>query len=594
MADGGPVSRRRVAPALPVLVALLLAGCGLPVESGVRAADPVAPESVERGDIQVLPPGPRADAGAREIVLGFLGAQASPDDRHALAREFLAPEVREEWDDTGSVLVYDPATLEVAPDPTDASLVVVEADTVATIESDGGYLLDDGAHEDVYRLAPPDAEGQLRLVGVPSGLRLTPAGASRSLRPSEVFFLAPAVDAAPTERLVPDRVFLPVTDTAGALVQRLLEGPSSALRGAVDTAVPADTTLRRPVTVSDGVVTVDLAGPVGALAPAARRQLSAQLVWTLQTALPAVPSLRLLVDGRPFEVPGVDAVQDRDDWPTFDPVGVTAGTAVQYVEERRLRRLGSTPTRSDVTDGRLPVDAVVTSPASGRLGVLTEAAETGAVDVVRVGPPTGPFEQVLALPAVRSLSWGSGGRGLWVLAGAADSAADSRVLLVPDAPAGSPVEVPYVPPGRAGPLTTLRISRDGARAAAVFGEGTDSRLYVGRIEPGDGVPRLAGLRPVAPGLSDVADVAWESGTSLVVLAPLGTPNRLPVRVAVDGSEVEPVRTLGLDGEPETVAAAPDRPLVVGAVLAGRPVLLVEDGGLFRLQAGTGRAPAYPG
>lgn len=583
-------------PGLLLLVALLpvATACGLPVPTEVQSDGPVAADSVERGDIQVLPPGPRPDAGPREMVLGFLGAQTSAEDDHALAREFLAPEVREEWQDSGSVVVYDPASLEVVPDPADELLVRVRADTVASIGGDGAYLLNDGTTEDTYRLTR-DAQGQLRLAEVPPGLRLTPAGAGRTFEPHAVYFSAPAVAGegrpTPTRRLVPDRVFLPVDDVPDALVRRLLAGPSVPLRGAVENAFPAGTELAAPVSVREGVVTVELTGSVADADAQARRQLSAQLVWTLLDALPAATSVRLRVDGERFEVPGTEGDQERGDWLAFDPAGASVTGAAVFVEDRTLQRLDGTLADSEATDGRLAVDLAAVSPSTGTLALVTRGA-AGEGDAVRTGPPSGPFEPVLTAPAVRSVSWGSGERGLWVVADAADPAAERRVLLVPEE--GDPVEVGYARPGGAGPLAALRVSRDGARVAAVFGEGRGRRLHVGRVESGDEGLRLASLRPVAPGLTDVADVAWESGTSLVVLAPLGTPNRLPVRVSVDGSEVEPVRTLGLDGEPETVAAAPGRPLVIGATLAGRPVLLVEDGGLFRLQAGTGAVPAYAG
>jgi hypothetical protein len=570
----------------------LLLGCGLPVESGVRSAGPVAPEAVQ-GGVQEWPAGPPADADARDVVLGFLNAQTSGEDDHALAREFLAPEIRDEWDDSTGVVIYDQTSVDVLSDPDDESVVVFRADQLATIGADGAYLLQDEPIEDVYRLAR-DERGQLRLVDVPPGLRLTPPRTSGSYRPVEVFYLAPSDGPRPADRLVPDRVFLPVPVEAGALVRALLTGPSAGLGGAVETGFPPGTELRREVEVSDGVVTVDLTGPLGEAGEAQRRQLSAQLVWTLQTELPSTTSVRLLVDGEPLDVPGTDALQDRSDWRAFDPVGPAARTAALYVEERRLRRLDGTTTRSEATDGRLPVDAVASSPSTGRLAVLTRDGSPEGGDVVRIGSPSGPFEPVLELASVRSMSWGSGERGLWVVAGGGEGSADGRILVVPAGTGAEPVEVSYVPPPGAGALSVLKVSRDGVRVAAVFGAGAERRLWLGRVEAGDGTLRLAALRPVAPALSDVVDVTWESGTSLVVLAPLGTPNRLPVRVAIDGSEVEPVRTLGLDGEPESVAAAPGRPLVIGAVLADRRVLLVEDGGLFRLQAGTGREPAYPG
>jgi hypothetical protein len=589
------VSRRggRLLPGA-LLAVLALSACGLPVEQGVRSADPVAPEPVERGDIQVLPPGPVPGAGPRDVVLGFLGAQTSADDGHALAREFLA-EASQDWDDASGAVVYDPSTLEVAVDPEDERLVRVRADTVATIAADGSYSLDEGSQEEAYLLTA-DPAGELRLAEVPSGLRLTPAGASRAFRPREVFFLGLPDVPRVSDRLVPDRVFLPASDEVDALVRRLLAGPSSALRGAVASAVPEGTELRAPVQLSesDGVVTVDLTAAAASAGAQQRRQLSAQLFWTLQAALPTASSLRLLVDGRPLDVPDAGPLQDRADWAAFDPGGAAPGGAL-YVEERRVRRLDGALVASEITDGRLAVDVAVASPASSRVAVITrdEDPATGT-DVVRAGPAAGPFEPLVSLPRIRSLSWGSGERGLWIVAAQADPAQGSVVQLLPGGPGAPAVPVVYVSPADAGPLVALRISRDDARVAAVFGEGVERRLYVGRVEPAEPGLRLAGLRAVAPALTDVADVAWETGTSLVVLAPLGTPNRLPVRVAVDGSEVEPVRALGLDGEPETVAAAPGRPLVVGAVLAGRPVLLVEEGGLFRLQADTGSAPTYPG
>ncbi|HWH30223.1 MAG TPA: GerMN domain-containing protein [Mycobacteriales bacterium] len=591
MADGSAVSARGLRVAAAVLAAALLPACGLPVEDGVQAPGRVSSDDAERGDIQVLPPGPRPDAGPREIVLGFLGAQTSADGDHALAREFLAREVREEWDDDAGVLVYDPGSLEVSTGPGDER-VTVRARAVATIGADGSYLLTDRATEDDYALRR-DPAGQLRLVDVPSGLRLTPAGAERSFQPYSVFFLSLATGTDVPRRLVPDRVFLASDAGPEALVRRVLVGPTAALGGAVESAVPPGTALASPVRVRDGVVEVDLAGELAELGDTPRRHLAAQLVWTLQTGLPQTSGVRLLHDGRPYDVPGVDAVQDLSDWSELDPAGPGVGASAVYVSDRTLRRLDGTVTPSAATDGSLPVDLAAAQPGSGDLALVTRDAGPGGRDVVRVGPAGGPFPAVLTVHEVRSLSWGSGDRGLWVVHGPGAPDAAATVTLVPGS--GPPRTVRYAVPPGAGPLSALRASRDGARVAAIFGRGAERRLHVGRVEQGSGgALSVTGLRAVAPGLADVADVAWESGTSLVALAPFGTPNRLPVRLAVDGSDVEPVRAIGLDGEPETVAAAPDRPLVVGAVVGGRPVLLVESGGLFRLQQGTGRDPAYPG
>jgi hypothetical protein len=339
------------------------------------------------------------------------------------------------------------------------------------------------------------------------------------------------------------------------------------------------------------VVTVDLTGPLGELSTQQRQDLSAQLVWTLRGAGQVFTSLRLLVDGRPFRVEDAGLLQDRDEWPQYDPADQAGADPLLLVRDGRVAVLEGGFAASEATDGRLPVSAAVASPGTDDLALLSEAPD-GAGDVVRVGPPEGPFAVALTQGQVGSMSWGSGHDGLWVV----ETGPAPRVLLVGDPARGGVVTpVDYTQPPGTGPLSSLRVSRDGARAAAVFGEGVQRQVYVGRIERSaqDGITQLDGFRPVAPSLTDVADVGWESGTSLVVLGALGTANRLPVRVAVDGSEVEPVRTLGLDGEPQTLTVAPGQPLVVGAALGGRQVLFVEENGLFTERV-PGAVPAYAG
>lgn len=571
---------RRLAAATALL---LLTGCGLSVESGVQRPGPVSADDGEVGTVEFRPPGPADDAGPRDLVQGFLDAQASPADDHGVARQYLMEPLRSTWVDDGVVEIFDPQSVEV--EVPDESRVLVRARVVGEVLADGDFVLRPGALEDVYRLGR-DEQGRLRLTDVPSGLRLPPQALVSSFEPYDVYFLRPSESPRPAGQLVPDRAFLPVAptpeDLARALVVRLLAGPSEALETAVTTAVPPGSGVRS-VELDGGVVTVDLSGtPPDDVA--VRRQLSAQLVWTLQEALPAAPAVRVLVEGRPLEVPDVGQEQDRADWLAFDPAGSAGRAAALYVDGARLQRTDGTPARSAVTDGSLPVDAVAVSPSTGQLALLRRGADP-AGDVVLVGPPPGPFMPVLVAPAVRSLSWGSGERGLYVVAGAGP-----RLLRVPLG-GGEAVEVPITAPAGAGPLASVRVSRDDARVAAVFGRGEERRLHVGKMAVAP--LRVSGLRAIGPALVDVADVAWESGTSLVALARLDTPERLPVRIAVDGSEVEPIRTIGLVGDPQTVAAAPGRPLVVGSVLPGEQrVLLVDVGG--RYDDRPGGEPAYPG
>ncbi|MCW2715461.1 MAG: Lipoprotein LpqB, beta-propeller domain-like protein [Frankiales bacterium] len=580
---------RGVRRALAGLLLLLLAGCGLPLPEGVRSAGDVRPEQPEEVGIEVLPPGPQDGATEVDLVQGFLRAQSSPNNAHAVAREFLAPGTP--WDDDELVIVYR-ASPTAMPDPERLGQVVVRLETVARISDDGSYRLDSRTLEERYTYGrQPD--GQLRLTGVPPGLRLTPADRELSYRSYEVDFLALGIDGQATSRLVADRVFLPVTaDPASAVVAAALRGPSLPLRGAVTTAAPPGTTLVSPVRTDAGLVTVDLSGGARALDSRGRQRLSAQLVWTLQAA--RYSGLRLLVEGEPFEVEGVDEVQQVSDWPGYDPSAVDEQAPLLFVRDRKLLSLDGTVEPSDATRGAaLLVDEAAASPLRGALGLRT--ATPSGIDEIRTGPAAGPFgAPVLAEPELGSLSWGSGDQGLWVLQGGRRPV----VWLVPgpDAePGTSPRQIEYeYPPGASGPLTRLRVARDGTRVALVFGTGADRRLHVGRIEPVQGQLRIAGVIAVAPALSDVTDLAWRSGTSLAVLAAdVETAGLLPVEVAIDGSSVSPVQRGGLTGTPVSLAAAPGRPLTVSALEGGRSRLFRDNGSLFRLQQDGGR-PFYPG
>lgn len=578
---------RRVRGAAVALL-LLLTGCGLPLPSGVQSAGQVQPQG-EPAPVEVLPPGPEPGASPEQVLRGFLNAQGSPDDDHAVARQFLAPGVK--WDDEAGAVIYQLGSLRVQQDRADPRLLAVRVLKTAEISADGAFSLGGGPISPPYEVErQPD--GEFRLTKVPPGLLLTAAERNSSFDAYDIHFLARSADGSATARLVPDRVFLPVTaDLAPALVDRLLSGASDALLGAVDSAAPPGTGAQ--VRVVEGRVEVDLSEEVLALGTRERQRLAAQLVWTL---VPTFTGVRLLVAGEPFDVPGAGEVQDRSDWPEYDPLGVLEDDAVRllYVRDGLVRSLAGPPLPpSDATraDGP-PVDEVAVSPAGGALALLSRGP---AGDVLRVGPPGGPFVEALAKRGLSSPTWGPGTQGVWVL----EPGPRPLLWLVPGpgAPAGArPQAVPYAQPVGAGPLSTVQVSRDGARVAMVFGSGTDGRLHVGRVEPAGGRFQVTGVEAVAPDLVAVTDVAWQTATSLVVLASQAGSDQplLLWTLAVDGSTgASPVRLPGVTGVPEALTAMPGQPLVVAARDEGQAVLFRERGGLMD-RSESGRAPVYPG
>lgn len=566
---------------VPLLVALLLAGCSLPLPRGVQSASRVAAEQRPQDDITVIPPGPRPGESPLQVVSGFLGAQASAADAHGIARRFLSRAAR--WDDAGDLLVYDPASLllEVPADGGTAAQVTSTATVSARIRRDGSYDPQPPRTVTETYSVRREVDGQWRLAAVPSGLRLTPADRDRSFSEQRTYYLAPPVPGE-SAHLVADPVFLAdapdLPGGATALVRRLVAGPTASLAGSVLTAVPAGSVVSGVTTTGSGVVEVDLSGRPGELSPAARQQLSAQLVWTLRS-LPDFTGLRLRVGGQLLDLPNTGtAVQDAASWATYDPDGLPADTPVYYVDGRRLRALDTvlpvTPASSPVLSdrGAVPVDQVAVTPGRTQLALVSS---DGAV---RLGPlKASSYPVVLRRPGLQSPSWGAGGSGLYLLEGG------RRLLRVVGQDAR---EVPIA--GGPTVLSSMAVARDGVRIALVSG----GRLLIGRIEPAGARLRVAGLVPVAPALSAVRDVSWAGPTSLVAVATLqGTV--LPVRVAVDGSSLVSLDGPGLPGQPTAVAASPGGTVVAAAGPQGSRLYRATGSG-FSALPGRGSAPAYPG
>jgi hypothetical protein len=571
---------RRLASAICLL---LVAGCGLPLSGGVHEPGQVPAEQRPGGDIQVLPPGPRDDAPADEIVRDFFGAQSSPDNAHASAREFLAPEARRAWRDNAPVGVLG-GRLSIESIGGQRDRFRVTGVTVAEIAADGSYTPDRKPVDFPVQLRK-GPRGRWLITNVPNGLLLSAADRERSFHARDIYFLAPpSAPGAAASHLVPDRVFLPVTaDSADGLARRLMAGPSRMLADSVSTAFPKGTAVRTVGTSPSGVVTIDLTEQAGRASSLLRDQMSAQLVWTLRGD-PDFSKLLLRSAGRVLGggSGGQAALRDRSDWLPYDPDGLGSRAPLYYIGGRRLRQLEAT-TGPAAASGEV-VDAAAASPRGGTLALLTQV---GAVAELRTGPLSGPFIPRVRAARLSSPSWGSGERGVWFLQ-------NGRVRLAPLV--GAPVDVPVDGLAGLGPISGVRVSRDGVRVGIIVGVGSSRRLHVGRVALRKGALRIVGVRNVAPGVKDVGDLSWAGATSLVVLG-RAAGVLAPVSIAIDGSAVALVNRIGLEGKrPMSIAAAPKLPLVVGALLAdGMQVLCRESGLLLVPEPGiVGGQPFYPG
>ena len=588
------MSRR--ASAFLLLAVLLLAGCGLPLPTGVQTPGDVRPEDIRDNGAQVLPPGPSSAYEPTDVVRQFLNAQRNGERRHAFAREFLAPEARDAWDDAAGALLYEEPRQEIQQAVPGDVLGTVRVRVVgaytARVGGDGSYVARSGALSDTYTLRQDPVAGW-QLTEVPRGLRLTPDGFARTFASRSLYYLARGTG--PEGHLAPDPAFLPTSEEpATTLVRRLLAGPSETLRGAVDTAVPAGAELRSVTSDAAGLVTVDLGSALVGMSLKDRERLSAQLVWTLRGAGSSFVDLRLLADGQPLDVPGVETgePQPRDAWADYDPDGLDDRSAAYYLDGRTVRTLdGQAVPATTTPSAEVPADLAAVSPRTNQLAVLTNL---GGAWEVRAAPLSEqlPDEPQLVARGLGSPSWGSGHRGLWLL----QDDGTPQVLLLDN---GAPRPVPVDLPADAGRLTALRISRDGTRVALVAGEQSASRVYVGTVEQSGDDVRITKVRPLAGEVTEVADVAWDTGTTLVVLGRLAEVEEpLPLLLSVDGSTpVDLVRLAGLGRRtPESLTAAEGRPLLLAATEPdgkGQQAVLRDQGGLLA-RLFTGKLPFYPG
>jgi hypothetical protein len=555
-----------------------VAGCAsIPTASTVRQGEEVQAGGQDDPFIRVLARPPVDGMTQAQIVAGFLEASASFDGDHEVARQYLAPEVRAQWDPASGTVVYDGSAVVFSEDPA-ANSVVVRAPEVARISARGEYTASGSAVSLAADFALRLVDDEWRIAAAPAGLALTTLDVSRAFRAYNLYFLDPT-----GSRLVPDPVFVPVQQPgiATTLVRSVLQGPTPWLAPAVSTAVPAGTTLTvDSVPVEDRVARVDLSAQVLDSAPKGREQLSAQLVWTLRQ-LPEVSEVDLTVNGVDLQVPGAANPQPRASWPQYDPDGFPAGGPDGFaVRDGVLVTLADpiAPVPGPLGSGAVSVSRTAVSPEGDRV-----AAVVGGSRLV-VGPFEAPVEVAgLGGAAVTSLSWDPLGT-VWVTEQRPGGSALSAVG-VDGAP--RPVAAPELA-GRQ--VLAVRIARDGCRAAVVATPvgGGPGQLYLARVVRGQQAElALEGLRSIESTLVSVSDASWRDADRVVALARDERGVEQPFVLPGDGTAVRATGALpGL----VALAAAPASRLL-GATVDGQ---VWADTGTGWALLGAGRFPAYPG
>jgi hypothetical protein len=551
--------RRRV-PAV-CCAALLLAGCAnIPEETQPQVVD-----ENRLGQQTPEVPEPEKDLDALTLVRDFVHASAEPIGDNAAARVYLAEAARQSWEPTQSLtIIQDTFATTPAADRQRAlnpneQVVILRGFSVGRLSPDKAFIPSNESVEVPVRLRR-QADGQWRIVDPPSTIVITEDDFTDNYFRVPLYFFAPDTNA-----LVPDLRYVaaqPQSDLPGRVVDLLLSGPSNALQGAVRNPLGEQaTTDGNVVTLDDGALSVPLTGVEGKTEQD-KKLIAAQIVRSLQTV--TSNRVRLLSDGAPL-------VEGRTDWRPNDIPAYEAASSPSselpglMVVNGRIRSLGDgTPTAGPAGQGVYEVQSAAQSVDGKRLAVV-ESVPSGVR--LRVGGLGEPLQSVdLAARTMTRPTWkpavssGAAAGEFWTVV---DGEQVVRVVRTPDG-TWVPQSVNATDLLAIGPITALRLSRDGTRVAAVVG----GQLAVAAVvrEP-DSVTLRSSRVLQARDLTGVVDVDWASQDTLV--AAVSSESVPVVRLPVDGLRMDVFNSSNLTSPVRSITAAP-----------GRSVLVADAGGLW--------------
>lgn len=533
---------------------LVIAGCAnVPKEDRAQA---VTADRASQPTSEV--PQPAKDIDALTVVRDFVHASARSRGDNAAARVYLDEAARENWrPDKGITIledtfgtVYGPAEQQSA-DPNER-LVTLRGTNVGKLGPDGAFIPVHSPYELPVRVRR-QADGQWRMMDPPSNVVITESDFTATYFRVPVFFFAPDSNA-----LVPDLRYVvakPQAGLPGRVVDLLLSGPSDGLVGAVRNPLGEQAGTETNVkAMADGALAVPLTG-VEERSSGVKQLIATQIVLSLQSV--STNRVRLLSDGSPL-------VEGHRDWrpsdlPSYEALASPSSELPGLVTVGgRVRSLADgSPVRGPAGSGAYEVVSAAQSIDGARLAIV-ESAERGVR--LRVGD-YGAAQQTVDLsggtmtrPTWRPARSDSGESGeVWTVV---DNAQVVRVLRMPNGK-WAPQAVNATEVSAVGPISQLRLSRDGVRAAVVAG---GQLVIASVVRDADSVTLRAPRVLQGGALRDVVDVDWASQDTVVAATSSAS---LPVaRLPLDGLRMDAFNSSNLTAPVHQITAAPSRSTVV--------------------------------
>ncbi|MGQ4599299.1 MtrAB system accessory lipoprotein LpqB [Nocardia sp. R6R-6] len=550
-----------------VVLSSLTACASLPESSAPEALGTINREPSQEG-----PPPPVANRDPDLLLRDFLQATADPANRHLAARQYMTPAASTQWNDAaGTVIVEKPNILRESRSG-DTANYLIRARKVGELSADGGYRPNDELPMVENRIGLTKVDGEWRINELPDGVVIDSAAFFKSYRRYVLYFLDPGGNTA-----VPDLRWISAqkAQLPQRLISSLIDGPQPALASVLRNELTPPIAVHGAITKANGDpegvgiglggVRIDFAG-ASALNPRERELLAAQVVLSLSSADILGPYL-LLADGKPL-----DERFAANGWSVADVQQFNPGTLARNQVGLHALRSGGLVQVTD-SGGSVPTPGYF-----GRVNNLQSAALSPdgqlVAAVADAGRPAGEPSSTLmvgtyggnAFPVaeghtVTRPSWTADGGAAWavldgtqVIRAVHDRATgnvsrqDVDISALMSAPSDTAPRLP---------ITELRISRSGVRAAMI----ANGKVYVAVVAPRpDGKLALTSALPVGVELSTAAvSVDWLDADSIIIaregnVDPVGT-------VSVDGSEPRPLTSQNLTPPVRSVSASPDRQYV---------------------------------
>ncbi|HEX9336517.1 MAG TPA: LpqB family beta-propeller domain-containing protein, partial [Pseudonocardiaceae bacterium] len=394
-----------------------------------------------------------------------------------------------------------------------------------------------------------EAGGQWRILDPPAALLMVKSDFDHYYRPVDVYFFDQTWDV-----LVPDQRYVvsdPANGVVPRIVQLLLDGPSASLKDAVQDAIPGDASLKTNVEPQPtGEITINLTSMQDQ--PSNTRQLMiAQIVRSLQDY---GSSVVVESEAQPL-VPG-HLSWAQNDLPTYGVYIGPKATGMVVSHGRVLNLTDGTAIKGPAGDGTYNVVTAAESADGTELATVTPDPAGG--EVLRIGginqvetPVKGLTANQFTRPSwTPSDSAGDPSRALWTVA-------DGTVLRVANTPQNSWVASPVDAGALAqyGPITDLRLSRDGVRVAVVAG----GNLLVGAVVVDQGSVSIKQVRLIQPLLNNVTKVDWLRQDQLVIAT--SQPGAPVQKVTVDGLNLDTYTSANLSSAVTDIASSDTLPVV---------------------------------